>query len=101
MNGTHGIPFDNVALRLREGRCLVLTVRHPFVVGYWPDLQGLSSQLGLAKVTDATLGQAETRERFLNALADKVRDDRLRPARIGFLLGSDEVRQLEEFRRNC
>jgi len=92
--------FDNVRVQARAGRLALWTVRPPHLTLYWPDAGAVLSELGLAQSMAEALGEPQAQVRFLEALVSgPVKDDRLRPARIGYDLSPDTVRRSQEHRR--
>jgi radical SAM protein with 4Fe4S-binding SPASM domain len=92
-------PFDNVAVRLRGKGCAVCSICPPFVTVHWPDVSAAASDLGLSQGAAEPFTEGEGRRRFLAALADgPLKEERFRPARVGFPAGPSEVRGIERAR---
>ena len=91
--------FNNVAVRARAGRCLIVSVAPPFRMAYWPEARGLVGGLGLPDAMASKLGETGAQSRLLTALADKGTDGAVfRPGRIGFSLGPRSIREREKLR---
>lgn len=94
------LPFDSVALCLRDRRCVVASVAPPFRVAYWGDVEALVAELALGAPSSAALETEEGRRAFLTALAHGAQMEQVfGPAHIGFESSPAELREREMLRR--
>jgi len=86
-------------VRLRGKRCIVSTVRRPFMTGYWPDISVVFRELGLAQMSVSSLEHLDVQNQFLCALAGTASEAAVfKPAMIGFKWSAADMRSREQLR---